>query len=80
MMFIETQKRHINTFDLSEADDREEYDALLSDPLVTILEKKMIKKREEEWRGEGEGEVHEYFVVILEWESKHLPWGAAEEA
>jgi hypothetical protein len=79
-MFIETQKRHIKTFDLSEADDREEYDGLISDPLVTILEKKTIKKREEEWHGESTGEVHEYFVVILEWEAKDLPWASAEEA
>jgi hypothetical protein len=71
-MMIEKSSRRIKTFDLSEDDDRTDYDKIISDPLCTILEKKIIKARKEEWHGEGEGEVEEHFEVILEWEQKLL--------
>jgi hypothetical protein len=70
-MFLEKVNRRIEKFDLDEPDDKEAYNDILENPLVSILTKRWEKKRKEEWIGE-EGSIRDRFILIVELEEKSL--------
>ena len=85
-MFLENRKRKCRTYEVdvkggeicTSGSDQLDYDELISDPLIMVLEKKWIKKRTEEWNGSGgdgsakEGFVREDWYIVIEYEQKEL--------
>lgn len=70
-MFLPIVERGVQTFNMDDSKQLAEYEDLIKDPLVTILEKRYQKKRQEEWLGE-EGTVEEELHLIVEFERKSL--------
>jgi hypothetical protein len=70
-MFLEKVSRRVLKLNLDDKDDKAEYDAILNDPLASILSKKWEKLREENWEGE-DGTVSDTNWLIIEVEEKAL--------
>ena len=66
--------RHTRQFDFSEAEHIADYDAVLNDPLCTILDKVKEKLRDEERDGDTGRtiSVKERLVFLVTWEVKKL--------
>ena len=82
-MFLENKERKSRTYEvdvkggeiMALGSDQVDYDVLISDPLIHVIEKKWIKKRTENWSGEGEskeGFVREDWFLVVEFEKKKL--------
>lgn len=70
-MLIQKSKIQARVFNLNDHRENEEYNAVLNDPTVRILDKKVIKHTEVEAEGRSRTEVTENHVY-LEWETCSL--------
>jgi len=70
-MYLPNITRGVEKFNMDESKERAEYERLIDDPLVHILDKKYQKQRNEEWDGD-DGTVEEILYLIVEFERKSL--------
>ena len=70
-MYLPNITRGVEKFNMDELKERAEYERLIDDPLVHILDKKYQKQRNEEWDGD-DGTVEEILYLIVEFERKSL--------
>jgi hypothetical protein len=63
-MFITRTKKHVNTFYLDDAEDRQEFDRLLNDPSIMILDKKFQTQSESTFEGESKTVIERPFVRV----------------
>lgn len=70
-MLIQKSKIESRVFNLDDASDNTEYNAIIDNPAVRILEKKWIQHTEVEQMGKDRTETKEQHVY-LEWETCSL--------
>jgi hypothetical protein len=75
MPFIEKTRRRLEKFNLADADEREEYEAVLANPANRIIEKTKVQKTETTTDSTGEGSVSQSTTepwMIVEYEEVSL--------
>lgn len=63
---------HSNKFDLDSAEQRREYDAILNNPLCTVVESRIEKLTEREFGEEGQTMSNDRLIRIITWKQKEL--------
>lgn len=70
-MLIQKSRIESRVFNLNDHGENDEYNAVLDNPAIKVLEKKMIKHTEVEQQGRDRTEVVENHIY-LEWETCSL--------
>ena len=64
--------RHTQKFNTDEAHDLEAYNAIISNPLCTVLTERKEKLRQEEYDGGKLIASEEHVILVVTWEEKTL--------
>lgn len=63
-------ERHLDVFDTEDDADRARYEAVINNPLCSIIREIKQVLADREIDGEGVVHIHEHLVLIVTWEEK----------